>query len=168
MDLSKAFDLVSHSLLGQKLCEYRLRGKIHDWLLSYLTDKKQLVDINGVRSKEQCVNIGVPQGSVLGSLLFLIFVNDLAYIDNNDKLTMFADDNTYLMCGSSLEKTIESIQNAINNFVQWFKNFKLYLNRTKTVFINFTPRTAAINHSCLIKIEHKSIERVIQNSWEYI
>ena len=160
MDLSKAFDLVSHSLLGQKLCEYGLRGKIHDWLLSYLTDRKQLVDINGVRSKEQCVNIGVPQGSVLGPLLFLIFVNDLAYIDNNDKLTMFADDNTYLMCGSSLENTIESIQNAINNFVQWFKNSKLYLNTTKTVFINFTPRTAAINHSCLIKIEHKSIEQV--------
>lgn len=161
MDLSKAFDLVDHVLLSEKLFKYGLRGKIHKWLQSYLSNRKQIVEIAGVRSNVKDINIGVPQGSVLGPLLFLIFVNDLPCIDtHNNNLTMFADDNTYLMSGPSIDTAIESLQNIIDRFVKWFKTSRLHLNISKTVFINFTPRTNTINTSYLLKIDKKSIEQV--------
>lgn len=161
MDLSKAFDLINHNLLLDKLSRYGLRGKLHDWLKCYLSDRNQVVVVNGIKSSKQDISCGVPQGSVLGPLLFLLYVNDLpdnVSIKNN--LIMFADDNSYLCCSSSLTDVITSTKSEITNFTDWFKNNKLFLNISKTVFINFTPRISRILECNLLRIEGKSIQQV--------
>ena len=160
MDLSKAFDLVNHDLLKEKLRSYGLRGKVYDWLNSYLYNRKQIVGINGAHSKEAKVSIGVPQGSILGPLLFLIFVNDLPDIESAGNLTMFADDNTYLCHKPSITDAIAEMQRMIVHFKDWFTRNKLCLNTSKTVFINFTPRTSIINESHWLRIGSKSIAQV--------
>ena len=96
---------------------------MHKLLLSYLSNRKQIVEIAGVRSNVKDIHIGVPQGSVLGPLLFLILVNDLPWIDTHNNLTMFADDNTYLMSDTSTDTVIESLQKIMDRFVEWFKAF---------------------------------------------
>ncbi len=78
LDLSKAFDTVDHSLLLKRLYWYGIHGTTHEWFSSYLSNRKQYVHINEVKSAQCKIEIGVPQGSVLGLLLFLLYVNDIA------------------------------------------------------------------------------------------
>lgn len=160
MDLSKAFDVVNHNILLEKLKLYGLRGKIHDWLQSYLLDRTQVVEINGIKSEMEKVAVGVPQGSVLGPLLFLFYINDLPCCLPEDNLVMFADDTSYLVSNNSLEVTKLNTQEIINSFSSWFLENRLFLNVSKTYFINFTPRISAITQSSLLRINGKSVEQV--------
>lgn len=160
MDLSKAFDLVDHALLINKLEKYGFRGRLGSWLRSYLSDRKQIVEIDGKRSNPLEVTCGVPQGSILGPLLFIIFINDLPNIVNCTDLTMFADDNSYLSIHSSLPDLVLQTQEKLNDFVLWFQTNGLLINATKTVFMLFSPKSSNTAESQLIKINHKSIEQV--------
>lgn len=159
MDLSKAFDLINHNLLVEKLSKYGLRGKINDWIISYLSSRMQVVEVNGVKSETLNVNFGVPQGSVLGPLLFLFYVNDLPNFFE-DFLIMFADDNSYLCCKHTFSDVINSLQTSATHFSNYFKADKLFLNISKTIFIIFSPRTYSYNTSQLIRIDGKSLEQV--------
>ena len=87
-------DLVSHQLLLTKLQAYGVSQKCVEWFKSYLLDRCQFVSVNGVSSQEMCIQSGVPQGSLLGPLLFIIFINDLPQSIRNASVDIFADDTT--------------------------------------------------------------------------
>ena len=94
-DLFKAFDIIDHDILLHKLDHYGLRGVVNDWLRSYLNNRKQYVDLKHAKSRHNCISCGVPQGSILGPLLYLLYVNDIG-VACDGKIYSFADDTTLL------------------------------------------------------------------------
>ena len=101
IDLQKAFDTVDHNILLQKLNHYGIRGVANDWFNSYLSNRSQFVSIYGFKSKTKNISIGVPQGSLLGPLLFLIYINDLNVAINYAIVHHFADGTNLLITGKS-------------------------------------------------------------------
>ena len=110
LDFSKAFDTVDHHILLEKLYHYGIRGCAHKWLTSYLSNRKQFVTYNGTQSKKQTIKCGVPQGSILGPLLFLVNINDLPHICHNTFPVLFADDTNLFISG----KNIDHLEQTIN------------------------------------------------------
>ena len=102
LDFSKAFDTVNHSILLQKLQHYGIRGIAYEWVKSYLDNRKQFVSFSGYKSPLNIINCGVPQGSILGPLLFLLYINDLPSIAKNVFMCMFADDTNVFLTGKNL------------------------------------------------------------------
>ena len=137
IDLKKAFDTVNHQILLTKLEHYGVRGVLLDWFKSYLTGRKQFVSFNGESSDLKDITCGVPQGSVLGPLLFLIYINDLPNVSDKLKFFLFADDtNIYYESGDlfELEKTINK---ELKQLSMWLKVNRLALNISKTNFMIF-------------------------------
>ena len=110
LDLSKAFDTVDHMILLQKLYHYGVRGCAHDWFTSYLSNRSQFVTYNGVKSNLNNVKCGVPQGSILGPLLFLLYINDLSFACKRTFPVLFADDSNLFLSG----KNTDHVQQMIN------------------------------------------------------
>ena len=106
IDLRKAFDTVSHEILLRKLERYGIRGPVLSWFNSYLSGRTQCVRIDSTLSSERAVSCGVPQGSVLGPLLFLLYINDLPSISENVHFTLFADDTTLAVSDASYEDLV--------------------------------------------------------------
>ena len=94
MDLSKAFDVINHDILKHKLYHYGFRGNFLNFLLNFIKDRNYFVLVNGLNSEMKILNIGVPQGSTLGPLLFLIYINNMINCSNLLFLTQLADDST--------------------------------------------------------------------------
>ncbi len=117
LDISKAFDTVCHPKLLSKLPKYGIGGKLLRWITSFLNDRRQAVRVNNVSSDYENVVSGVPQGSVLGPLLFLIFINDLADVCKWSTLKMFADDSKiYFKCKSDADytKLLSDVKSVLN------------------------------------------------------
>lgn len=147
-DMSKAFDFVSHSLLMEKIEQYGVRGPAYDWTKSYLENRSQTVEISGInmkrtmktyKSKAKINKYGVPQGSVLGPLLFVIYINDISKITHH-RTILFADDITVIVAtpkGRSLSEHESEINNVLQLTIEWLNNNNLNININKTNFINF-------------------------------
>ena len=118
---------------------YGIRGVANKWISSYLSNRKQHVKLNSVKSNDEKVTCGVPQGSILGPLLFIIYINDMHNTLNNSTVYHFADD-TNLLCSSKTQANIHKIANReLNNLYEWLCVNRLSLNVAKTEFIIFRP-----------------------------
>ena len=163
VDLEKAFDTVDHKILCEKLKHYGLRGNVNKLIQSYLTNRKQYVSLNGFDSEIRNIECGVPQGSSLGPLLFLIYINDFRLCLNETTTGHFADD-TFIMYASKNLKTVETIINTeLKQVVSWLKLNKLSLNAGKTELIFFHSQRHILNYDSIsIKFNGKKLFPVDQ------
>ena len=140
LDFSKAFDCVNHDILIRKMCNYGIRGVCLDWFKNYLSDRKQYVLYNGVKSSERIISCGVPQGSILGPLLFLIYINDLANVSEKLFTILYADDSNLFITGKDIDALISTLNDEMPKFIQWLNVNKLCLNIDKTQYMVFSLR----------------------------
>lgn len=142
LDIKKAFDTVNHSVLLQKLYDYGFRGQIYHWFSSYFQNRKQCVKLNGFISNYQNISNGVPQGSTLGPLLFLIYVNNLGNQNLYGSLYCFADDTALVYSSISTVGIMQKIMHDIAILRNWFRYRKIFPNLDKTKIISFNYRDA--------------------------
>ena len=150
MDMSKAFDKVSHTALINKLLKYNIGGSLLQWFTSYLHDRQQRVTTLGATSSQKPVCSGVPQGSILGPILFLLYVNDLPDAVTNSTVACFADDTKIFRRIDSITDAI-LLQDDLNNLESWSKISGLMFNEEKCKNISITRRRQPINHPYCIK-----------------
>ena len=140
MDLSKAFDVMDHNILEKKLEHYGFRGKFLEFLMSFTRNRKYFVHVNGFNSVTKNVNIGVPQGSTLGPLFFLLFINDMKNCSELLKFIQFADDTTLLFSSSDIEQLNSILETEGNKVVMWLNANKLIINLSKTNCMLFSNK----------------------------
>ena len=184
IDLQKAFDTVDHAILLQKLFHYGVCGIVNDWFSSYLINRVQMTQIGSHVSEKQNTLCGVPQGSVLGPLLFLIssipslhvengafliYVNDIYKASNKLEFFLFADDTNLLYANKNL-RSLETVMNdELLKIVDWLTANKLSLNVKKTNYIIFHPYQKRLNYDVNIKILDSRVNKyfILQRK-EYI
>ena len=160
LDLSKAFDTINHRMLLYKLKYYGIRGIAYQWFHSYLSNRIQYVTFNGTKSIVQIVTCGVPQGSVLGPLLFLIYMNDLPLCLKASKAILFADDTTLYASSDDIAHLYKTVNHDLENLTDWFRANKLSLNTNKTHYMLFSHnRQLYPPDQYTIQIESNIIDR---------
>lgn len=144
MDLSKAFDTVDHNILLAKLERAGVRGVPLDLFKSYLSNRSQFVSFDGIKSNIKFIDVGVPQGSVLGPLFFIIYLNDLAFLSLKGKLKLFADDSSFLYNNKSASENDKNLHDDLKTLVEYFRINKLTLNINKSNIINIKNSNRSI------------------------
>ena len=139
IDLKKAFDTVDHKILLHKLDHFGFRGHINLWLSSYLQGRSQTTQIGPHISKRLDSTCGVPQGSVFGPLLFLLYINDIQESSDKFSFYLFADDTNILYSDKNLKSLELSVNQELNNVYDWLTANKLTLNTKKSNFVIFCP-----------------------------
>ena len=143
IDYAKAFDKVDHQLLLHKLKCYGITGKLLDWIKDFLSNRTQCVSINGTHSYSSEVLSGVPQGTVLGPILFLIFINDINTCITNSFISSFADD-TRVKKAISTSSNVKDLQEDLNNVIQWSTDNNMLLHMDKFEYINHSTGEAKL------------------------
>ena len=160
IDLSKASDTVDHSILLTKLDYYGIRGVALQWFSSYLSDRQQFTTVNNVDSDRRSILCGVPQGSILGPLLFLLYLNDLHFSSSMLQFILFADDTTITYSHPNLVTLVHTLNMELDKVTTWFKANKLSLNHSKANFKVFTSSTRPLGDLNTIRIDNIVISRV--------
>ena len=160
IDVSKAFDAIDHDILLSKLFSIGVRGKVHDLLSSYLKGRKHHVFYKGQTSKFHQVTSGVPQGSILGPTLFIIYINDLASLHPDLNTVLFADDTSFTFTAVNstvMEKQLSTFLPLIEN---WFFENRLQLNAGKSNYIHFKQRESKSTVEYKLKFYGEKINKV--------
>ena len=165
-DLSKAFDVINHKILLHKLNTYGIRGIVNRWFENYLSNRTQFVDFEGNKSSNQDIHCDVPQGSFLGPLLYLVYVNDISSSCRCNILS-FADDTTIYLSDSDINTLYANANIEINNLYKWFCANKLSLNANKTKYIIIRPQQRRCSLTNLnLYINNIALNRVGKNCKE--
>ena len=159
LDFSKAFDTVNHDILLHKLSHYGIRGKALEWFESYLSNRTQYVCLNNIKSQSRKVECGVPQGSVLGPLLFVIYVNDFYKSSSKLSFILYADDSNLFASHKDPQTLLNTVNTELKSVYNWIKANKLSLNLSKTNYmlfsntINNLPGPITINNTDINKVQ---------------
>ena len=141
LDFQKAFDTVDHGILLDKLYCFGIRGIAYDWFVSYLSNRQQSVIYNGYESEPKVMRCGVPRGSILGPMLFLLYINDLTNVSSFFMPILFADDTNLFCTGTDLKNMIRQVDEELSKIYAWVNANKLSLNIDKTYFMfMFMPK----------------------------
>ena len=160
LDLAKAFDCVNHDILLDKLTHYGVVGNAHSWFESYLCGRQQAVKFGGCLSAWGSVRVGVPQGSILGPLLFSIFVNDLPSVVNYAQLNMYADDTELHCCGEDLQSVQDDLQSDLYQIQDWLQANRLQLNVSKSAIMLIGSWQKLRGRSVTVSINGKPLASV--------
>ena len=151
LDFQKAFDTVKHEILLDKLEHYGIRGIGLSWFKSFRSSRSQFVSVNGTVSENLSITHGVPQGSVLGPLLFLIFINDLNLSTQHSKTHHFADDTNLILIDKSLKKINKFANHDLKLASEWVRANRLSLNADKTEIVIFRAKNKIITKSSIFE-----------------
>ena len=162
LDLKKAFDTVNHDILVRKLELYGITGNALSMIKSYLTDRKQKCQLGDVITSESRVTCGIPQGSILGPLLFLLYINDLPHCLRQVSPRLFADDTNLTAAGETIEEVELAMNNDLLRIKEWLLANKLSLNVAKTefLFIGSHHKLNNLDSQPCVNIGHDSIKQV--------
>jgi len=161
MDLTHAFDTISYDILFSKLHHYGIRGIALEWIRDYLNNRIQFVRINQSNSFTGRLEIGIPQGSILGPLLFLLYVNDLSNISSKHSYIQFADDTSIFVSGKSLHNICDNMNSELSKIHRWMVSNKLTLNISKTKYmVMCSPGKKVDPQNCNITVNNSILERV--------
>lgn len=169
IDLTKAFDTINHRILLCKLESFGIVGPALQFIRNYLTNRSQVVYVNNIASSAKPVTMGVPQGSILGPLLFLLFINDLPSSLNHTNCLLYADDTTIFTSQKTTAELESSLNSDLCNIYQWCVNNHLYMNPSKTTFVVFSsaqntfpsPVSVSLNNHIISVSDHVKFLGVI-------
>ena len=169
VDFEKAFDTVNHEILLSKLSHYGVNGTAQSWFRSYLSQRTQFVSLNGIDSEILPIEHGVPQGSILGPLLFTIYINDLHHCIKNSSTFHFADDTNllYISKKNLNNRCIRKINNDLKGLTHWLFANKISLNVAKTELIVFRKKRKELP-DCIKKIRINGRALYCTNSMKYL
>ena len=166
LDFRKAFDTLNHEILLNKLTHYGVRDQAVDWFQSFLSHRVQYASVSGFDSEPSLVTHGIPQGSVLGPLLFIIFINDLHKSVKHSQILHFADDTNLPYSSKSIKKIIEHINHGLSLVVQWLRSNKISWNAEKTEILIFRSKRKQITKYLNFRISGHKIN--VSNKVKYL
>lgn len=165
LDLKRAFEVVNRELLLKKLYQYfGIADTAYEWFKSYLYGRSQQTKINNIKSEKLFNNNGVPQGSVLGPMLFTLFINDIFLIDSEEcKIHLFADDTIIYLSGSDIKEVVYKINRTLETIHEWFTMNGLMINakKSKYMIIGSNKYLNQSNHNTYVKYNGEHLEKVL-------
>ena len=157
IDFEKAFDTVNHQILISKLNHYGIREVANKWFSSYLSNRYQMVSLNGVSSQRLPITCGVPQGPILGPLPFFLYINDIHLAVEQSTIYHYAGDTNLLYSCKSLKTLCKAINMDLQLLYEWLCANRLSLNTGKTGFIIFRPVRNKTKERLTLKLHHTKL-----------